>query len=584
MPYVVLNDKRIDIVGKVKERTISPWTAKITSGNADFGSFQPCDILEYANLRGGIGIENTKDEGDRYWFAESMETTKERYMTLGPLVVDTGSMGTPPIKILDFGSNTMFIGSSVVYYWSGTTLTNCADTNALANVTDAIVVKDATATYLVTCNGSDVRYCITAFGTGKDWATLSTSDIKYLAYFDKRLIGVNASGTAIYYSDQDNIDDAAGGAMDTFSISGPWTAVYDLFTGLDINTSSPALFMVTDAGLVWIDFWVRAADLMEVRYPKTTTALCGLYWNSEIYIGTGAGICKVGSSLVTQYGPDEDDGLPTDNTGYVYDMIGISHWVICVVSGGTISTILKRHESLGGWHPVYQSYSPIRAIYHSSLTSPGKLWFGEENNIKYILLPDKTHDVTKTSGYTFAATGNIIFSKFSKLSVIPKTAVKIEALTEGCTATETIAIYIRKDSTTSWGDAVGTITTNGHSVINLGSSAGLSFYDIQIGLWFSRGSTTTLTPILKSLALKYVPNPPAVQSWSFAIAARGAEAKEIITNLEAARDSTTLVDFSPAGDLNISTKWVKVEQLPSQQQGDVYDVEKDYTVVVSEVG
>lgn len=584
MPYIILNNKRIDIVGKVRERTISPWTAKITSGNADFGSFQPCDILEYANLRGGIGIENTKDEGDRYWFSESMETTKDRYITLGPLITDIGSIGTPAVKILDFGTDTMFIGSGVVYYWSGSALTNCNDTGALSNITDAIVVKDSSSTYMVMCNGSDVRYCSIPYGANKNWSTLSTSDISYLSYFDKRLIGVNSTGTTVYYSDQDNIDDAGGGAMDSFSISGVWTSVYDLFTGIDVGTGDPSLFMVTDAGLVWIDFWVRAADLMEVRYPKTSTALCGMYWNSDIYVATGMGICKVGSSLVTQYGPDEDDGLPQDNAGYVYGIIGISHWVICVVSGGTYSTIFKRHESLGGWHPVYQSSDNIRAIYHSSASSPGKLWFGDGNNIKYALLPDKTHDVTKSTGYTFASTGNVILPKFSKLSVIPKTAVKIEALTEGCSATETISVYIRNDSTTAWGDAVGTISSNGHSVINLGDYEGISFYDIQIKLVFARGSTATLTPVLKSLALKYVPNPPAVQSWSFTISARGTAARETINSLEDARDSATLVNFSPVGDLSASTKWVKVEQLPSQQQGDAYAVEKDYTVVVSEVG
>jgi len=584
MPYVILNDNRIDYVGQVKERTISPWTAKITSGNVDFGSFQPSDIIEYANLRGGIGIENTKDEGDRFWFSDAIETTKDRYITLGPLVTSAGSIGTPPIKILDFGTDTMFIGSSAVYYWNGSALADCDDSGALATPTDAIVVKDSTATYLITCNGANVRYCSIAYGGTKNWAVLSSSDVSYMAYFDKRLVGVDSTGTTVFYSDQNNCDDAATGAMDSFAISGPWTTAYDLFTGLDVGSGEPALFMVTDTGLVWIDFWVRAADLMEVRYPKTTTAMIGRYWNSEIYVATGAGICKVGTSLVTQYGPDEDDGLPADNAGYIYDMIGISHWFIAAVSGGTNSTILKRHESLGGWHPVYQSTSNIRAIYHSSLTSPGKLWFGEGDYVKYVQLPDKTHDVTKTTGYNYAATGNIILSKFSKLSVIPKTAVKIEALTEGCSATEKIDVYVRTDSTTAWGTAVGSITTNGHNTITLGSSAGTAFYDIQIKLVFARGDTTTLSPVLKSLALKYVPNPPAVQSWSFQIAARGNEAKAIITLLEAARDSSTLVNFSPAGDLNISTKWVKVEQLPSAQTGELFDIEKDYTVVVSEVG
>ena len=582
MPYVTLNGHQIDIKGKVKERTISPWTAKISSGSVDFGSFQPCDIIEWADCRGGIGLEQSNAESDQIAWSESVETTKERYLTLGPLVTSGGDFTTPLLKAIDLGSYTYFFGNSVSKYWTGSALAE-ADTSPLATPTDAIVYKDNTNTYLAVCNGTSARYATTGFGASKDWASLTSSPVKYFSTFDDRLIGLNATGTVVYYSAKGDIDSCAGGAMSSFNIAGPWTTAQKMFNGTLAGTEEPALFMVTDKGLIWIDFWTRKAYPMEVRY-NSQYALAGMYWNSEIYVGVDAGIIKVGSSLVSQYGPDQKDGIPADYCGYIYDLLGISHWVVCAVSGGTCSSILKRHESLGGWHQVYSSPYNIRCIYYSALTSPGKLWFGEGNSLKYVQLPDKTHDVTKTSGYTYAATGSIIFPRMTKLSIIPKTAIKIEALTGSLDADNTIAVYYRIDTATDW-TLAGTFNTAGHpTAITLGTSAGISFNDIQVRVVLTRSTTTTVTPVLKSLVLKYVPNPPAVQSWSFNIAARGAKSKQIIDWLVAARDATTLVTFSPVGNTSLSQKYVKVEQMPSEQDFEGAAVEKDYTVVVNEVG
>lgn len=662
---VLLNGKRIPIKGKVQERQVTPFSSKMSMGTQDFADFAPCSIREYSDLRGGLGKEMEKDVSDRFWWSESIETTKDGYITLGALVSTAGSFGSAggistytlasgtgysandvltvvqeggasgtitintvngsgvpltstlktagtgyavasglsttvapsggsgctvsitaladgavePVKIIHYKSTTYAIGNSKCQYWTGSAWAT-ADSSALATPTDALVFQDSTAIYLIVCNGSSVRYT----SNGTSWSTLSTSPVAYLSSYDKRLVGINSTGSIFYYSDRDNCDDAAGSTMDNFAISGDWSTAKDLFEGKLLTTDEPVVYMMTDKHLVAIDFWTRVAYPMEVRYPQTAYALVGAYWNSNVYCGVNSALFKVDTKTVSQWGADADDGLPSDIVGYVYDFLGLSHWAVIAVSGGSKSTILKRHETVGGWHEIYTSSSNIRALCYENTTSGGRLWFNDGVNVKYITFPDKTHDVTKISGYTYAASGSVILPRLSKLSVIPKIALAIEALTEGMSADEKIDVYTRVDDTSAWGSAVGSFISSGHPTeISLGSSIGAAFNDIQIKLAFARGSTTTNSPKLKSLALKFIPAPATVSAWTFTIDAQGLEAKEYYDHLVTAKATGTLFTFSPDGDLAVSTKYVRVESMPSSLNFDDSATEHEMRVVVTEV-
>ena len=65
--------------------------------------------------------------------------------------------------------------------------------------------------------------------------------------------------------------------------------------------------------------------------------------------------------------------------------------------------------------------------------------------------------------------------------------------------------------------------------------------------------------------------------------ALGDRSKEIAANLTTARDSTTLVNFSPDGDLNISEKYVRVMTMPSKRWLEAYSAQKDFVVTCTEV-
>jgi len=586
---VVLNSVVIEIEGELREKPVSPWSARMSMGTQEYADYQPASVREYSDCRGGIGMESEEEPTDRVWSSTSIELTKARYTSLGTLVTDAGDLTTPPLLMIDFETDTYIFGNGKCYYNNAGTIAD-ADASALANPTDCIVFTDATDSYLIVCNGADVRYCTIGKGGSSNWGTLSSSNVKCMASHDKRLIGVNAQGTTVFYSARDNCDDAATGAMSSFSISGDWTAAKDLFEGKSLVTDEPILYMVTDIGLVVIDFWTRVAYLQEVTYPSTAYALVGTYWNGSVFVATGAGMAKVDKGVFNDmWGPDADDGLPSDVAGYIYALARATRWMAIAVSGNTKSCILKRNVSIGGWQEVYTSTSNIRCVHYTNLVAPGRLWFGEGNNVRFAMFPDKTHDVTKVSGYTYAASGEVIFPRLSKLSVIPKIAVEVSALTEDCDIVtenhnEKIEIYARVDDTSAWGSAIGTFSTDGAPTpLLFASGAGAAFNDIQLKAKLIRGTVTTASPKLKSLALKFIPNPSIVSSWTFSLAARGKDAKRIIANLETARDSATLVTFYPDGDTTGTAKYVKIESLPSVQELDRIGVEKILACVVTEV-
>lgn len=593
MNYVMLNNKRIEIQGKVLERQVTPWSSKISMGSKNFADFLPCSIREYSDLTGGIGLDSESVETNRIMWSESIETTKSGELTLGPEVVAVGDFNAVPLKMIEFGTVQYAFSDGGSFYNNSETWTATGDPSPLSSPTDALVFKDATDSYLIVCNGSDVRYASVGYGDSQDWATLSTSDVKYMCSFDKRLIGINSTGSTVYYSDRDNCDNAAGGEMDSFSISGDWTEVYDLWSGLLPTVDEDGIYMLTDVGLYVIDFWTRIPYKQHVRYPKTSNALVGMCWNGNVYCATGSGISVItpDNKVNPDFGPDADSGLPSQYVGYIYDMIGLSNWIVICVSNASYSTILKRHVSKGGWHEVYSGSSNIRCLMWSGVTAPGYLYFQLGSDIYKLQFPDTTHDITKVEGYTYNSgedAGILIYPALRSVSTIPKTVVAIGALTAGLDANVNIKVYGRTDDdiTSDIGEnwtLYGTFTSNGHPPdLSINSGYGYSFNDIQLKAAFTTNSNSS-TPTLKSLVMKYITNPPVVTAWEFNIAARGKEAKQIIADLEAARDSSTLVNFSPVGDLAISTKYVRIEALPSVHDLDDYATEKNYTVRVTEV-
>ena len=376
----------------------------------------------------------------------------------------------------------------------------------------------------------------------------------YMADFANKLYFISPTGKRVSYSTAKDIKDYSGG----FELAGNFGTVYKMFSGKLLADQTPVLYFISNrGGLRSLDITNEISYPQEIRYPPTTYAgHCGMYWNANIWVGTGAGIFKIAPGMATPIGPDKDDGLPSGYQGDIYDMLGVGNWLVFCVNGGSSdkSSILKRNASLGGNLQVYTTSAinnPIACMLHSpsSLYSPGRLWFGEGTNVKYMMFPDTTANVKQISTYQYVDdSGYGKFPIFRKLAAISKVALGVAAITKSCDANEYIEVFYGLNGaapTTSLGIFNDSPTD---TILTFGGGLGLEFYTIQFAIKLFRGGTNTNSPELESLMFYYYATPATINGWLFHILATEDDADEIISEFEAIRDTNLLVVFNETGD------------------------------------
>ncbi|MAF43107.1 MAG: hypothetical protein CMI54_02910 [Parcubacteria group bacterium] len=433
---------------------------------------------------------------------------------------------------------------------------------------DAIVVTDTTDEYLVVASPSQAIYT----PDGTTWSNLVGCQ-GHLAFLDKKLHGIDIDGRTVRSSPTNNID----GTWTTFDLTGNFGTVYRMFSGKLLADSTPALYFTSNRGLFSIDISNELAYQQEVNYPPRTNAgRSGMYWNANLWVATGAGITKIAPSLATSIGTDQDDGLPSGYQGDVYDMLPVGNWLVFCVNGGSSdkSSIFKRNSSLGGNLQVYTGATnkPIACMHHSpsSLYTNGRLWFGEDTSVKYMMFPDTTSNVKQISTFEYVDdSGGSPYSQlpiFRKLAAISKTALGIAAITKSCDANEYIELYYGLNGASPT-TAVGTgsfKTSPKPTTLLFNSGLGTVFYTIQFAIRLIRGSTNTNSPELESLMFYYLPTPTRISGWVCNIEAIGEYADQTFTDFETILDTNTLVAFYPSGDTNKTSYNVKLTQMPSR--------------------
>jgi len=444
----------------------------------------------------------------------------------------------------------------------------------LASPLDAIVVTDQDDEYLVVSAATTAVYW--DGGATTSFTTLSTVR-GYLAWYDTYLWGITTDGKTMYRSAANNID----GAGDNFTLSGDFGTVYDLFEGKLLADGTPTIYFCGTEGLFTVNTTTETAYKQEVEYPPLTYAgHKGLYWNANVWVATGFGILKVTPSMATFVGPDQDDGLPSTYHGSIFDMVAVNNWLVyCVnkTSSSDKSSILKRNSSYGGSLQVYTSAADdaITCLLHSpsSMYAPGRLWFGEETDIKYIMFPDTTSNVKQVSTYQYVdGSGGTPYSQlpiFRSLAAIPKVALGVAAITKSCTEVsthdETIEVYYGLNGASPV-THLGDFTTSPRpTLLTFNSGLGYEFYTIQFAIKLTRGGTNTWSPELESLLFYYYAVPTRVSAWTFNVDATGEYGDAIFTAFEAIQDTVILVAFYPSGDTAKTKYNVKLTNMPSRE-------------------
>ncbi len=396
----------------------------------------------------------------------------------------------------------------------------------------------------------------------------------YMAGFESKLWCITTDGKGIISSATNDIDDY----YDTFDLTGDFGTVYDLFEGKLLSDGSPILYSTGTQGTYTIDTVTELAYEQEVSYPPLTySGHKGLYWNANVWVTTGYGILKIASSMATEIGPNQDDGLPSGYQGYIYDMVAVNNWLVYCVNGGTTdkSSILKRNLSYGGSLQVYTTSAvnkPIACLWHSpsSLYTNGRLWFGEGTDVKYMMFPDTTSNPKQVATYDYvSASGYGKFPILRKLAIIDKVALGVTAITKSCDiagdANEYIEVFYGlngAEPTTSLGVFE---TSPKPTALSFNSGLGTEFYTIQFATKLYRGTTETASPELESLVFSYYGTPETINAWLFNIDATGDEGDRIFTEFETIRDTKILSAFYPSGDTAKTSYSVKLTAMPSRE-------------------
>jgi len=264
--------------------------------------------------------------------------------------------------------------------------------------------------------------------------------------------------------------------------------------------------------------------------------------------------------------------------------------VYCINGGATQkSSVFKRHGTIGGNHQIYTTAAintPIRCIHisPSSIYDRGRLWWGEGTVIKYVEFPDFNANPMEIAGYQYASTsGKAVLPIYRPLAVIPKVALRLQPLTENCTANRYVTLYYDLCEGSGWVKVGDFKSSPLPTVYEFGTSGvGLQFYRIKFGVEFTTDNNSE-TPKMESLMFTWLVRPNRIRAWQFTVIAKGSEAEEVFENLQTAEETNTLLTFYPSGDSSKTGYQVIVASLPANIQWDSNRQEGRILTTVEEV-
>ena len=569
MGKVLLDSKYYTVKdGTIQRRNINPRAARFETGIPGYSSFTQGSAEAWKGLRGGIGHKyHTSSGSEECYWSEGLDATHHGGIVQGPKINTAGAFGAAPVDIIDFEGGTYATGNAKISKWNADTPAWDSKETGITSPLDAIVVTDSTDTYLVVSNATTAKYTT----DGETWTTL-TGCMGYLAYFDNKLCGFY--GATMNYSPAENID----GTWSSCNTAGAnLGTVYGLFTAKSQFNDEPLLCINASEGLFTFDFWVQQIYPYLELTGHTYAGKSGMFWNSYIFVSSLGGIKKIAGKMITDIGPDQDDGLPSTYQGYVSDMCpaGDGSWMVFSVQNGSASdksSIFKRHGTVGGNQQIYTTAAntAITCVHYSPshLYTNGRLWWGEGTDVKYCMMPDYNTDVTQISGYEYVLTsGKLIYPIFAPLEAFSKTAIRVRASTKGCTSTLKFTVYYRTDAKcfsavgSDWTE-LGTLADSpSPTALDFESGAGLAFKQIQFAV---AGVTTSeaSTPELKSFEFDYDVGTKRLRGWTFQVTVGKADSKKIVDDLHTSQDKDTLLLFYPSGDsVNGASYRVKISNI-----------------------
>lgn len=539
---VLIHGQRYPLFGTVRRQSVTPFPGKMTVG--DYGREDHVVVSEWvvSDFSGGLGIRHARPNRDDDRCEIGDLEARYRFLTLPPEVVKAGTLAGPIDQFVEYNSRLYAVKAPNVYWWDAgpKTWQTLQVGSPLVTATLSGAFRDAAVhdgkLYILTAT---TLYAFDAAAAApNDWTSQAVGGYALASFDDKlwRLDTTNAMQWAL--SSAPTVWTAAGRLLLPVGHCRQLIVFWD-------QSGLPALHAITRTGVAGYDPDTQKFYPTPLVHPPLDSAGRGAaVWQGALWVPAGAGVYRYSGNLVQASGPDKDDGLPPQLHGTVRQMVA-GHgflWAVINAPAASASSSGASAQETGfleptsffpavttngavlstpgaAWHLLRQELgiSSMGAALVASVDTTHRLWYSTAAGIYYTELPLGLHNPLANPATRYAASGFLDTPwQDMRWAEVDKQALSLDIEAEGCTATETIRVSLGWDGDPTW-ELIGTITTPGRSLFEVGGLTGKRFRTVRMRIEMSRGSTVTKTPVLRSASLGYMRVPPAYDGWQMTL-------------------------------------------------------------------
>lgn len=602
--------------GKVKVTLGAQFSPKIDTGGP-FGrpSNPVVETYEVNDLRGGMGVwryrydENgVRQDTNRFWTADSMDTLWANAITLGPLLTNLSqpaslSDGEQTVVAASLsGDLVIALSNAEVYSYTGSWST-AEDTlpGAPLNVCNF----NSRVFYALGSNGYSYQTDVTA--TATDVAAPTAMDF---VVWDDRIWTI-ATDFQLHSSTTGNSaswDDLATIPVDT-TVAKPWASL----RVHDDQSGEPVIWALTHQGPYVYDAandkWFRS----RFDFPYERTDLNrrdgGITHRGALYVWAyNTSVYRLDGSDIFDVSLDRPDGLPSAYGGAQLSFAQTDRALFAVM-GGHLRSLTANPVFLwngAGWHPIAKaSHANVSttAECHIWVLGPDlggtelqRLVFSAPNNssltddLYYFNLGEFYRHPLVSTARTYATAGNVELPYFDASAPSkPKIAQQVRLKLVGASTTETVTVAYRINGSTSSYTTLGSaVAVNNEVTIPFGSDGvGLEFNSIQFKLTFASGGSTS-APKLEYFAMDYVRQPEVLRAFVVDIDVSdfvfGRSPQQQIDDLWAHMKATTFGTFAYHDDADNTRSYLVKVLAPEGEEDSGYSGTGTYRVRLIEMG
>ena len=627
---IVLNDIRYPIKGPIRSGLVSTDALKIVTADHTRDSHPRLSVQSWENWQLGVGIDKFSGENPahrrRAWDSD-LQLRFDGHLVLPGLATLTAAGVAAEVGVISEYNN-------IIYAAYGTDLRSYSDTTDVwtnvrtlaGEATDEVNnVRLNSTVYMVIAQTTDYDYY-----DGSSFAR-STTDTKYLAFWDERLWGISENGQLWWaFTPGTEVNDAQL-QLENGAITG-------MFVGYD-RQGNDIIYVSTTRGLFAHDLGNRKFVETRLRLPfHPGNGKGATTWRDSMYISAGLAVNKydIDSSRATvdQMGPDRDDGLPTDRRGSIRQLVPSHNELLAVIDATAIasagelflgsqqsssnSAALDPNQGFShimgwdqlGWERKWLSEDDTAGIswlHVSDAYNEYRMWWAQNQRVYHMQIPQNIINPVYVTSLPYAASGGHETPDFTGWqSEVNKLAVRLRVEVSGTSSTETITMAFALNGsstfTTMTSDhssevsSSGTITSDGvvtYYFSGASTPQGTEFRSIRFKASLARGTNTTLTPDILRIDFEWRKKLPALWGHQMTVdlsqEVSGQSREKMFENLRIAAENNVLSRFTfrnrDADDADNSNPWVYYVDVIGfeavESTGNVWA--GDFNLVVAEV-